>query len=157
MEKQIFNGKSYYRYKGERYFTKGAKKLHRVVWEFYNGKIPKGYHIHHKDHDTANNDILNLEMIEASLHFSYHMKLRDKDELINRMNYARTFANEWHKSEEGHKFHSELAKKQWQNRESQIKNCIFCGKEYETKHKGKSFYCHLNCKMKHYRRLGKVR
>lgn len=154
---QVFNNKEYFRYSGERYFTKGNKKLHRVVWEFHNGTIPKGYHIHHIDHNTSNNNIENLELIEGKEHCKLHMGLRNKDELRERMNYARSFVSKWHSSEKGSKFHSELSKKIWENRKPEIKKCIFCEKEYETKHKGKSLYCHMNCKMKHYRRLGKVK
>lgn len=42
--------------------------MHRYIWRFYNGKIPKGYDIHHKDFDKANNDIENLECILKSEH-----------------------------------------------------------------------------------------
>ena len=54
---QTFNGKTYYLYTGERYFSKGTKRLHRVVWEHHNEDIPKGYHIHHVDGNTCNNEI----------------------------------------------------------------------------------------------------
>lgn len=74
IDKTKFNGKWYYIYRGERYFSRGTKKLHRIVWEHYNGRIPDGYHIHHKDSNTRNNDIKNLACIEASEHLSYHSK-----------------------------------------------------------------------------------
>ena len=34
--------------------------------------IPKGYHIHHKDHDLTNNDIDNLECLTAAEHRRHH-------------------------------------------------------------------------------------
>lgn len=47
---------------------------HRYVWEQHNGRIPKGYEIHHKDGDTHNNDIENLEMLSIHDHRSIHAK-----------------------------------------------------------------------------------
>lgn len=47
---------------GNRYF------LHRAVWESVHGKIPKGYDLHHIDHDRANNAIENLELYTKSEH-----------------------------------------------------------------------------------------
>ena len=44
--------------------------MHRYVWEFHNGNIPKGFDIHHKDRDKSNNIIKNLEMIEHGKHAS---------------------------------------------------------------------------------------
>lgn len=47
---------------------------HRYVWEKHNGKIPKGYEIHHKDGNTKNNEIDNLEMLLSFDHKSLHAK-----------------------------------------------------------------------------------
>ena len=59
MEIQFYNGKEYKLYPNEKYFSRGTKRLHRVVWESHNGQIPKGYDIHHIDSNTHNNDITN--------------------------------------------------------------------------------------------------
>ena len=49
------------------------KFLHRVIWEdFYNFKIPKGYHIHHKDGVKTNNCILNLQLVREYDHYQLH-------------------------------------------------------------------------------------
>lgn len=42
--------------------------LHRDVWELHNGPIPRGWDIHHKDGDRANNDITNLELLPKAEH-----------------------------------------------------------------------------------------
>ena len=148
MEKQTFNGLEYKLYPNEKYFSRGRKRLHRVVWETFNGPIKKGYEVHHKDHNTKNNNISNLELIETSEHRSFHTNLVDKNELRERMNYARIFASEWHKSEEGRKWHSEQAKQSYEKREYKTLICEVCKKEYETRHTGVSKYCHNNCKAK---------
>ena len=58
---QRFDGVTYYLC-GE-YFQRKGRRLHRAVWEHHNGKIPNGYHVHHKDGDRNNNDISNLELL----------------------------------------------------------------------------------------------
>lgn len=36
-------------------------QVHRIIWESFNGEIPDGYDIDHKDRNTSNNSISNLE------------------------------------------------------------------------------------------------
>ena len=43
--------------------AKTHKRLHVYVWEHFNGKIPRGCEIHHKDFDKSNNEIGNLQML----------------------------------------------------------------------------------------------
>src|SRR5215469_4924479 len=47
--------------------------LHRAVWMHSNGKIPKGYHIHHIDGNHDNNDITNLQCLSPGDHQRLHM------------------------------------------------------------------------------------
>lgn len=44
----------------------GAKLLHRLVWIYHNGDIPKGYVIDHIDGDKSDNRIENLQCITQS-------------------------------------------------------------------------------------------
>lgn len=44
----------------------------KVVWEKHNGKIPKGMVIHHKDRDTLNDNIGNLQMMTRAEHIDEH-------------------------------------------------------------------------------------
>lgn len=41
----------------------GGKLVHRIVFETYNGKIPKGYEIDHIDTNKTNNIITNLRLV----------------------------------------------------------------------------------------------
>lgn len=78
----MFLGQRYKRYPNagsptaRRYFVRSWRQrtvfLHRAVWEHYHGRIPKGYVIHHKDKDTGNNDISNLECMTVSKHSKLH-------------------------------------------------------------------------------------
>ncbi|WP_390892616.1 HNH endonuclease [Prevotella pallens] len=149
--KQVFNGKVYHRYAGERYFTRGTRKMHRDVWEYYHGTIPKGYHVHHIDEDTSHNDISNLELLEEHEHLKMHEAEKQQDpqyrELqVQRMEYARTFADKWHGSEDGRKWHSEHAKEQAANLLPRKYVCEYCGAEFEKKPLGQNKFCSNKCK-----------
>lgn len=49
------------------------KFLHRLIWEdFYGFKIPKGFHIHHKNGICTDNCILNLQLIREYDHYIHH-------------------------------------------------------------------------------------
>jgi predicted DNA-binding protein YlxM (UPF0122 family) len=69
-EIQIFDGKKFTK-RASGYFslTTGKRTLmHRYVWEFFNGKIPDGFDIHHRDETRHNNSIENLECLSKSEH-----------------------------------------------------------------------------------------
>ena len=56
----------------------GEKKLkHRLIWEEHNGKIPKGFVVHHIDENKLNNDINNLELKSLKKHSSEHSRYFD--------------------------------------------------------------------------------
>lgn len=65
-----FNGNKYtLRNHGYYSMTYGKRTMmHRDVWEYYNGKIPKKHDIHHINHNKADNRIENLELYTKSEH-----------------------------------------------------------------------------------------
>lgn len=136
---------------GRRKDTKKPVRLHTYVWEYHNGPVPHGYHVHHKDHNPDNNEIENLELIEKFAHLSYHSNLQDKAwARRNMLENAVPAAKLWHKSPEGRLWHSENARKTLTAKlETTVKKtCQCCGKEYEVPQfaaKGSRF-CSLNCK-----------
>ena len=148
--KQEFNGVVYYKC-GEYYQKKGVR-LHRKVWEYHHGQIPKGYHIHHIDGNKNNNSIENLEIKTSKKHISEHIKNeRPKEQMLEQIKLMQEKAIEWHKSEDGLKWHSEQGKKNWEKRKINTYTCVQCGKEYQTKHvypEGMNTFCHNNCKAK---------
>lgn len=81
-------------------------RAHQWVWICIHGKIPKGYHIHHRNDNKSDNRIENLELIERSRHLSYHMQdpLR-KQRMREHADKIRPLTKEWHKSEEGRAWH----------------------------------------------------
>jgi len=144
------DGLRYYRKEGKYYYNKyHGRYMHRAVWEKHNGKIPEGYHVHHKDHDCANNNIENLEIISASDHAKLHAKDNkwvgsegNKKQLLE----AQELAKLWHSSEEGRSWHAQNGRKAWEKRKYFPKICERCSKEYQTAFPERSKYCSNNCK-----------
>ena len=60
-------------YRVNLYRNKVAKKalVHRVVWSTFNGPIPEGLEVNHRDEDKANNALLNLELVTPSQNINY--------------------------------------------------------------------------------------
>ena len=111
------------------------KYLNRYKYEKLRGEIPKGYAIHHKDKNPANNKISNLECISITEHCKSHLAERtkqQKDKCTEVLNANRHKAAEWHRSDEGRKWHSEHSKRIAKNRKYIWAKCSVCGCEYKT-------------------------
>lgn len=135
------------------------KRLHRYVWECNYGEIPKGYHIHHIDKDKGNNSIENLELIKAGRHSRLHLTELATDEFkekrkVNIKENALPKAIEWHKSEEGRKWHREHYKKGLGQMEKEIFQCDYCGKEFQSISMGRNRFCSNKCKSAWRRKSG---
>jgi hypothetical protein len=146
-------------YKGERYFSRGTKRLHVAVWEYYNGLVPEGFHIHHKDENTWNNSIDNLECINGSEHLSRHIKEKMQDEEFvkkqrEQMDYARIYASKWHGSEEGIEWHREHGRKVAANLQPREFTCLHCGEKFWKKPIGSIKFCSNKCKSAWRRKQG---
>lgn len=153
---QYFNGLKFTRDDKSGYYLNSTirKRMHRYVWEYNNGAIPEGHHIHHIDGDKVNNDISNLQLLSASEHVSMHAKEMVKnnyDAMIKNLNEnVRPKASEWHGSKEGHEWHKEQYKiglgKFFE--EKVKKSCEHCAKEYETINSKSTRFCSNGCKTK---------
>lgn len=158
---QYFNGRKFILHAGCRYFSYDRYRMHVVVWEFYNGKRPKGYDIHHKDHNPWNNKPSNLKLVIVHKHRSNHMQTRIK----NNPEWFKKFQQKgikvaplWHASEEGLQWHKENAKTSIMVTKKFItKICEECGSKYKTRTIGRSRFCHPNCKAISNRRDRKTR
>lgn len=140
---QRFYGK-FYQKDSNGYFRRG-KKLHRVVWEFYNGEIPRGYHIHHKDFNPANNDISNLQMVSRSEHQKIHNPkglpvARAKKKIF----ICQVCGKEYEAFANGNnKFCSKKCTEEFRKRHLK-KTCALCGKEFWTSRERVN-YCSHSC------------
>lgn len=160
MEKyQYFNGVKFTRDDKTGYYLNSTirKRIHRYVWEYYNGEIPFGYEIHHKDGDKSNNDISNLELLTSKAHRNYHAEHLTSEQrrlLAENLNSnARPAAIAWHKSEKGSEWHKEHYEqmKAALHIKTQIM-CENCGNEFTGALYSK--FCCNACKSAYRRKIG---
>ena len=81
--KTDFKGVSFKKYSKGKYMQSskgvgGEQYLQRAVWKAAHGNIPKGYEVHHKDHNTLNNRLSNLALVKSGEHQAMHNKLEAK-------------------------------------------------------------------------------
>lgn len=131
-------------------------RLHRYVWACERGDIPKGYEIHHIDFDRSNNDISNLLCLSRADHRKLHADaLTDEQREWKRQNFetnARPKANEWHRSEEGRRWHQEHANTTAMHNQVDC-TCINCGIIYRAITQSK--FCSNKCKSAYRRKQHK--
>ena len=120
-QQTVFLGRKYYRYPEsnrrchQKYYTRAGGKglLHRDIWEHHNGPIPEGHHVHHRDGNTDNNDVSNLECLPGAEHFMLHSEDRKNHGLsqqnLEHMAEMREKAKLWHQSEEGREWHKTVS------------------------------------------------
>lgn len=137
--------------------------LHRYVYSKFNGEIPKGYDVHHKDKDKNNNSIENLEIIKRHEHTSMHSKERIysnyDEEVAKFLERTQEKAKIWHSSNDGKEWHSKHAYESIVmavTKKDFMARCSVCGKWFETSSAfaDKAMYCSKNCKAKARRKRG---
>lgn len=161
-EIKFFNGVKFELANNDRYYRQVGNfkmTMHRYVWEFYNGKIPKGYEIHHKDFNRLNNDISNLQLVTASEHDILHENNLSEEQKNWRRNNMNTVVHEaakkWHQSEEGSAWHTKHIQEQHQNGSFKKELiCTNCGKSFIGEKKGENTFCSNACKSAYRRKMG---
>ena len=157
----LFNGLKFRRDKRSGYYLNSTihKRLHVYVWEFFNGEIPRGYQVHHKDFDKSNNELENLVLLSASDHMKLHGKSWDDEryakQIKNLNENVRPKASEWHGSEAGHKWHKahyEQTKERLHQKKTFI--CDECGKSFDGVDNGFTRFCSGKCKAAYRRKSG---
>lgn len=141
------------------YFQRQGKRLHRKVWEFHNGSIPDGAHIHHKDGDRSNNDPDNLECLSIVEHLGEVHGEESGNRARHSLPKARDAAAKWHGSSIGRDWHirhfDEHIRPKMEQRVPAL--CQECGAEYRVSaakvKQGK--YCGPNCRAKALRKRRK--
>ena len=76
-ETVVYGGIKFYPclYSGRWYLrsaSRPGKLLHRAIWEAANGEIPPGFHIHHRNNDSTDNRLENLDVQSKAAHFLTH-------------------------------------------------------------------------------------
>lgn len=96
------------------------RALHREIYSDIIGKIPDGFHIHHIDGNTENNDPSNLKALSPEEHARVTRHENPQAE-ERRLQYLR--------STEGRRKNS-LAQK---NRKKTTHTCLLCGEQFESR------------------------
>jgi hypothetical protein len=138
-------------------FKGKPKRLHIYVWEKYNGEIPDGFHVHHIDHNTDNNEIENLMILERSEHLILHGQ-NERNRVLaskNIVKYGVPAAREWHgtaKGNEWHRAHYETSLALLHKKRITL-TCVVCGDEFSCDAcKTNAKYCSNLCKSRGRRR-----
>lgn len=149
--KQKFGKYNFWKDKQTGYYKNAQVKphsLHRYVWEWHNGKIPKGFVIDHIDRNKDNNQIENLRLVtpsENAMNQSPETKLKQK-EWVDKI---RPLTVKWHKSKEGREWHKKHGVEAYKTRKAIKLKCAHCGKEFwTTQYSKRTRFCSENCRMR---------
>ena len=148
---QMFNGMIYKKYtKMDKYYrscNSFVSLLHRDVWEYHKGKIPKGFVVHHLK-SRVRNQIFHLKLMTDFAHKSMHTKKAHQNGTLKTpCKKALEKASEWHKSSAGSKWHD----KHYENTKELLhqkfdRECLYCGKPCKTPRKNTNAFCSNKCK-----------
>lgn len=146
----IFNSSKAPRSEG-RYFK--LISLHRFVWTCYNGEIPDGYDIHHKDFDKNNNDISNLVALPKALHQSLHVRINGKKAHKNRMKFICVNCGcEFEAANIGHNLYcSRKCLMEYTRNVLYVEPrvCAYCGKIFSAYQYGHQKFCCHECSVEY--------
>ena len=135
------------------------KRLHRFVYERVYGEIPKGYEVHHIDHDKGNNEPDNLQLLTKIEHQHRHgEELTDEQRQWKRENIkanALPAALIWHGSAEGREWHRRHYANTGAAMHSKVERiCKQCGRTFEGTLSNANVFCGNNCKSAWRRKSG---
>lgn len=65
--------------------TKKTLLVHRLVWEAFNGPIPEGLEINHKNRNRSDNRLENLELLTHLENMRYSARLRREERAKNEL------------------------------------------------------------------------
>lgn len=147
-----FDGTRYCRDDRTGYYLNATirKRLHRAVWEYHNGEIPDGCHVHHVDGNKNNNEIENLELLNGHDHLKLHgdgWSVEHRERLADNLRTkAMPAAKAWHKSANGKAWHKEHYEQSCavKMHAKRVLYCKRCGKEYIGGHN--NVFCSKACK-----------
>lgn len=128
--------------------------LHRDIWKFYNGEVPEGYDIHHRDFNPLNNELSNLQCLTHAEHLRIHTTERRKAGTLkaklerNVPIICAQCGKEFLARKKNAKFCSPLCNQHWQRDNGHrhvIRICDVCGKEFLSFKYSYAKYCSHEC------------
>ncbi len=124
------------------------KFIHVAIWEYYRGEIPKGYVIHHKDFNPANNNLNNLQMMTRSEHNKLHSDMREKKLFVCKYCGKEFYKYDCRPDTENN-FCSSICDARWRRLQklyTEERICKICGKKFSTRKSSKSQVCSPHCR-----------
>ncbi|MBR1645718.1 MAG: HNH endonuclease [Selenomonadaceae bacterium] len=108
--------------------------LYRFIWTYFNGEIPEGYEIHHRDFNHDNNDISNLQLLPKTEHRQLHQPVNEENEAKKNAKYHCAVCGKEFKSRRGKLVYcsAECRRSAEKTRATKTKICEMCGKEFST-------------------------
>lgn len=130
-----------YEKKDNGYFVQGQKRLHRIVWQFFNGAIPAKCEIHHVDFDKAHNVIGNLQLMTKAEHTQLHMLARPFKKYI-----CKICGKEFESRAVGKAyFCSQKCRNVSVHQKKKTKTCLLCGKTFSIEKSNPKVCCSRSC------------
>jgi hypothetical protein len=148
----VYKGERYFRYPNAKhggsrlYFStdSGRKVLHREIWESANGPIPDGMHIHHKDFNSLNNALSNMELLMVEDHERLH-RAHDKLNRKKIVNICEHCGKEFVAIRKDKMFCSRSCGHMAEKTESE---CVICGTKFTKSPWKKNACCSRSCGQK---------
>lgn len=154
---QEFDGVRYYLC--GKYFQRKGRRLHIAVWEYHNGPVPEGHHIHHVDTDRSHNWIGNLECLSVPDHLGGRHGEESGIRGLRSISRAIAASTAWHASDKGRQWHSEHFEKNirptMDKRVAAV--CQECGSDYlvSAARVAQGKFCGQNCRARALRKRRK--
>ena len=142
---QRFNGVIYLKDKGGHYSTNSF--IHRVVFSYYNGRLPVGktHNVHHRDRNKDNNNIENLQLLTIAEH-SRIPKKSPIEKICSHCGKAFQVTGKNRRQ----KCCSISCARKLRVKPAVEKICVVCGKTFtaDKKHNNRQVCCSLSCASK---------
>ena len=108
--------------------------IYRFIWTYFNGEIPEGYEIHHRDLNPDNNDIANLQLLTVAEHRRLHNPGKEENYLKkNAKHYCAVCGKEIeHRRGQSVYCSAKCRRTAERIRATKTKTCEVCGKEFST-------------------------
>jgi len=120
--------------------------IHRFIWTYFNGEIPDGFDVHHRDLNHDNNDIANLKLVTKDEHKKIHAAIKAKRKPDKKSTFTcAVCGHEYEAANRGNNTYCspECKKFAERTRAAEIKNCEVCGKEFSTSDAAR--FCSKKC------------
>lgn len=155
------------KFAGYRFYKSSTRRfactisMHRFVWTYFNGEIPEGYEIHHRDLNPDNNDIANLQLLTKEEHKKVHAATKEKRKLEKKSTFICAVCGcEYEAVSRGNNTYCSIKCKEIAKRERaakllkkrEIRVCIQCGREFSAPINGNQKFCSWSCVGKSHRK-----